>query len=329
MSVLDHRRRRAFVAETLLYDKIAVPIPVPNDDADWKRWMRLGRKPERQRQLLKILGHNAQTFPWSPELRDRFPYYADAVEASERRGQVDSGPRRADVAHTIEDDSRFLERDCEWYRARHAGQDPDTWDHRVDRQILVDRVNENLDRDLVERHARAGSITAVIAYGSYRHYTTEQPQLSLDRAVGDPVMIFGWQFLVPSSSNRSDDDLLKEAVELANHREIGAWRAAFREWRAGIVATGVSEADAVARMDALMSDYKKAARRSRIKVKGRWGVGVAIAGMGAVGVIMPPIAAVGAFATLGSALVAKRRDGGVPSGLNAAAIFHEAKKRFG
>lgn len=45
-SVTDHRRRRAFIADVLLYDRLAIPIPDGVDE--WNRWERSGRDPERQ-----------------------------------------------------------------------------------------------------------------------------------------------------------------------------------------------------------------------------------------------------------------------------------------
>jgi hypothetical protein len=55
----------------------------------------------------------------------------------------------------------------------------------------------------------------------------------LDQATpgGPPVFTFSWPFFVPSSSERLDRDLLRQAVELAHTDEIRTWRAAVQRWR--------------------------------------------------------------------------------------------------
>jgi hypothetical protein len=37
-SVRDHLRRRAFVAELLIYDRLVIPYPPPGDGVEYGRW---------------------------------------------------------------------------------------------------------------------------------------------------------------------------------------------------------------------------------------------------------------------------------------------------
>src|SRR5260370_1588495 len=67
-SVADHLEDRAFVADLLLYDRLVVPVPAPDDVARWEgRW-----DPERQSTLLDILGSFAERVEWSTSLREQF-----------------------------------------------------------------------------------------------------------------------------------------------------------------------------------------------------------------------------------------------------------------
>src|SRR5713226_10486902 len=106
MSVLDHTRPRPFFAEILLYDKIVVPVPIPDDDADWARWATLGRRPERQRELLDILGRgdHALEIPWTEELRDKFERAARTLVASQPSDPVPEATLRSNLASAIEMD---------------------------------------------------------------------------------------------------------------------------------------------------------------------------------------------------------------------------------
>lgn len=70
-SVEDHRRPGAFVAEVLLYDKLIIPVPPTEADGlsvaevltEQRRWAKWD--PQRQREILDILGDRAEKIPWT------------------------------------------------------------------------------------------------------------------------------------------------------------------------------------------------------------------------------------------------------------------------
>ncbi len=125
-------------------------------------------------------------------------------------------------------------------------------------------------------------VEAVVAYGSYRDFEGDRGTLAQVAEPGrQPVFTFGWSFFVPSSSERTDDDLLREAVELAQTDEISAWRAAVQRWRRNSILKGESDAEALSLMEAMIAEYGQAARKRKIRVRLRWGFAVATAAAGA------------------------------------------------
>lgn len=67
-SVKDHCDSHAFVAEVMLYDRLV--IPVPSNDQERARWHEMGWQPERQGQLLNILGERGYVVSWDAAKRE-------------------------------------------------------------------------------------------------------------------------------------------------------------------------------------------------------------------------------------------------------------------
>jgi hypothetical protein len=71
-SVRDHLRRRAFVADVLLYDRLV--IPYPPDEEQRREWRSEGWAPGRLERKLEILAKAdlVRPAPWSEWKRDLF-----------------------------------------------------------------------------------------------------------------------------------------------------------------------------------------------------------------------------------------------------------------
>ena len=301
-SVADHRRQRPFISDVLLYDLLVVPVP--DGDDEMERWRKIGREPDRQKDLLAIIDDLALAIPWRltdyPGLTDRYRV-AQAIEADV--GSVALGRRLA----------------------QEAGADPDHPNYLLTRMVLADVVGSRQDRALVARIPRADEVEAVVAFGSYSDFESDSGALAKEAAPGSqPVFTFGWSFFVPASSERTDDDLLREAVLLAHTGEVSAWRAAVQRWRRDSFLKGESDAEALREMEELIAEYREAARKMKIRVRARWGFAVAAALAGSAAVFVPPVGVAALFG-LGSLLPS--RD--IPERLEAAAMFHEARRRFG
>jgi hypothetical protein len=138
------------------------------------------------------------------------------------------------------------------------------------RVVLPDEFGSRRDRALVAGIPSVDEVDAVVAYGSYSDFESERGTLEDDAMPGSQLVFkFGWSFFVPDSSDRSDDDLPREAVELAQPAEISALRAAAQRWRRNSFLKGQSDAEALRDMDALIAEYAEAARKRKINVGGR------------------------------------------------------------
>ena len=323
-SVADHLRRRPFVADVLLYDRLVVPVPDGDDET--KRWRDLKRDPDRQHKLLEIAGELAIPIPWSIE---RSRLWASQYAAAQQAG-ADEAAVRDDVAKAVTFDANNIG------AARHASStqppiaagapDPDDPAYMVTRLVLQDEFGSRKDRALLARVPLIEEVETVVAYSSYRGFSKERGIVHPrdDAPGGQPVFTFEWSFFVPSSSKRSDADLLRQAVDLAHADEIRTWRAAVQRWRRDWFLRGTSDDAALADLEAMIADYRRAARRLKIEVRSRWGLAVAGAAAGALAVAFPPAGIAAAVLGLGSLVPAQQ----IPKELEAAAMFHEARKRF-
>jgi hypothetical protein len=69
-SVRDHLEPHAFVAETMLYDRLVVPVP--DNDGERDRWEAQGWEPDRLLELLELLGERAYAVRWNAARRERW-----------------------------------------------------------------------------------------------------------------------------------------------------------------------------------------------------------------------------------------------------------------
>jgi hypothetical protein len=275
---------------------------------------------------LGIVGDLAVRVPWSLQLHDTWAkQYADQniVDDNSEASVMDG------VAQAVEFDANNIEM-ARRNASVAAGQpaianDPDDPAFMVTRMVLADEIGSRKDRALLAGIPRADEIKAVVAYGSYSRFKAGRGSLATQpEAGGDRVSTFGWPFLVPSGSNRTDDDLLREAVELAHADEIGEWRAAVQRWQLDAFMEGKSDVAARTEMEKLMRQYAAVARKRKIRIRSRWAFAVSAAAAGAAAVAFPPLGIPAALFGLGTLLPS----GKMPKDLKAAAMFHEASRRL-
>ena len=304
----DHHRKRPFVADLILYDKLVIPVPPQKDDTARKEWQRRQWRPgELEDCVGAIKDVNDQLVwdvPWVPD-SDVFESRWKAVK---------------DVA-------------CDTHNLAETRKiDPDRPAYHVTRKIL-----EGVARD-PKNWCDLGPgvwVDPMAAYPSQeafaRDVTVEVGQLTARAEEGTLAGVFGWQFVVPEDRGLDDLALLGEAAQLASDADFRKKRRDFHEWRRKVIVEGVTDMTAVEAMEALVRDYGEAVRNAGIKTKTLYGFAVVGIGLGiaaSLGVGAAGIAA--AFLAAGSFGAARWIPGGEPEpDQRAAAMFHDARKHFG
>jgi hypothetical protein len=203
--------------------------------------------------------------------------------------------------------------------------------HTTTRLVLVDWSNLRNDTELFLSLPPV-QVDAVAAYGSYQAFKSDHPMPITDTAASGAnqlLHVFGWEFLVPTDTERSDVDLLQQAVELAHADEIRRYRRAFHGWRRDVLLRGANPNEAAREMEDAIADYGDAVRRAKIKtaVENAFLVTTAVAPVAALA--FPPLGIVAAFSGLGHVIASKALRPDRPAKFEMAAMFHDARKRFG
>jgi hypothetical protein len=178
-AVDDHLRKRAYVAETILFDRVVVPKPPDGDRERWKKWVNEGWRPEQLQRVIGELGELAIAVPWTQQHEDRWRKAVDAAGGAEslmRLGQAAA----SDVARLM-------------------GAPQDRPSSQVTRQVLADSINEADDRALYRQIKDSSidpttAVEAVVGYGSLTKFQRELP-LEIDekqqQAKDDGGLLFG------------------------------------------------------------------------------------------------------------------------------------------
>jgi hypothetical protein len=255
-AVDDHLRPRAFVAETILFDRVVIPLPPKANDAEHRDWVRAGWQPNRLLEIKDRLGGLAVGVPWTEELR--FQWRAEYSGAGRPALQAQVATLAAADAQRIKEappdmDGRALSRSV---LARKIGTD---LDEIADRDLLNEIRALDLDP--------AGTIEVVMGYGSLAKYRSDATAAAAQReppGVGPATLFVTWDFLVPEDSTLSDNELLLKAVALSSRSDFRDARRRFHEWRSKLAANGVSVAQARAEMNrclALLNEITAKERR--------------------------------------------------------------------
>lgn len=303
LSVLDHLRPNAFVAELMQFDTLVIPRPL--DDTKWPEAWNV----EQQHRLLSMIPNDRiMEVPWTEDRRDDWKKLMISVSA-------EADIRDVQRARTSND---------------HEGDKFDAPAFQVSRRILVDFVDHKRDEALIDGIPHV-PVAVIPAYDSSDAY--------LNDAVKDQerlLQAFGWEFLVPSDLSASGkrlshEDQIKAALDLSKIPEVKLHRDAFRAWTSLEALKGTSATEAKDKMEDLISQYTKAVASSKIPVKLKWGAGFAeLLGAVAALTVSPAFALVSPVVKLGETAInssgPSRAE--VPPSLRPAALIHAARTDF-
>jgi len=259
-AVDDHLRPRAFIAETILFDRLVFPIPPTGSEADRREWVQAGWQPDRLLEMRSRLGSLAVAVPWSEELR--------AEWRKEYRASADTKVAQARVADAAARDVKAIKNAA------------DADGRFVSREVLVRKVagalDEKADHALVEEIRGldvdpTGDVEVVVGYGSLARYraATTRPAVSngSTHATGPGTLFVTWDFLVPEDTTLSDTELLLKAVSLSRKDEFRDARRRFHEWRRKLVAKGVSVDQARSEMLRCLAVFNEITAKERRRTR--------------------------------------------------------------
>jgi hypothetical protein len=314
-SVADHLEQRAFVADLLLYDRLVVPTPSPDDLDRWeKRW-----DPHRQARLLDILGPFAERMVWSPDLREQF-----AREWSPANLALDIDVENSDAA------------------AHNAEAEVPASPYGATRMI----ISRELGKKVFEER---GDVRAVAVYAKPDHFDREwEMSRTLPfvrritrvrpgelREVASPeclerqriAKVVVTRLVVPDDGD-SDEEVLARTVDLVSRADVSARRAQFHQFLASLQADNLSDETIVGEVEDLLDALNESVRRHAKARRARAAVQVLTTAQGAAALWVPPVGlAAGPTAAVGEAAIQRRwpgQDAGAQ--LGAVTLLAEARR---
>jgi hypothetical protein len=208
-SVRDHLPEQAFVLETLLYDRLIIPVPPEKKDdpkqEERKRWIDNRWNPDRLESLLKILGTElVSPIPWSQNLQESFKTRSAAAS------------------------QLTLEVANDWTRSILAGIDP------ASRPVPAEAKND-IQLGEIEGE-QLGEIE-----GEQQQGQREERDLAFTicRRFLKPKGVFS------PCGVRLGTELLQQAVDLAGDSEFKKNRWQFYEWEEKIIHQGYSTKESI------------------------------------------------------------------------------------
>jgi hypothetical protein len=249
-AVADHRRKRPFVAEVLMYDRLIVPQPaspeeeppLPGEPNEVRRWSRRGWKPHKLGIILDYLGDLAIPVTWTRAMREDWQRRVGKARA-DRRARA-----RLEVANVAREaiDGSALTR---------AGLNAVASGHLYNAEFRRRAA-------LVKPTEPNSSVETVVAYGSREDLNMQLPiRKAGEKNSQEPPSygIFEWQFFMPENedpSERGDISTLIQAAELARRSDFREMRQHFHGFLRNMHQGQVPSADAKKQMQKLLSEYQ-------------------------------------------------------------------------
>jgi hypothetical protein len=334
-AVKDHLVPRAFVADVLLYDRLVIPTkPKELPDEQWPRRWDLAR----QKAVLGILGPLAIDVAWDQVKRDQWQKRFDDLNRAAR------ARARAEAAAAVQDDGKGIyDVDGEKQRG-----------YQLTRMFIEDYVggpaadDEKIRRIRATRKAKPGATLEVVAaYTNYDDFAADvrvssgspEGREGARRAAEDgrmrmaPTTLFGWRFLVPDSDEHGDAAdlrLLEKAVAFAQLGDTIAARDEFYKWLHDVTENGLPPDEARADMEQRIAEFHNLVRANFGRTATRYGVKVL--DMASHHLIPEGLLNTATEFLTGSADILadeKLRRAQAPPRLKVAALFHDARARFG
>ena len=148
------------------------------------------------------------------------------------------------------------------------------------RKILAQECVPELPTDVTK-------VWALAAFPSLLAYQEDQAAASKSVLQEALAMVLTHRFFVPENEDKSDDELLAQAIKLARRDDLREKRAKFHRWQEDIIEQQIPPSEAVTEMEELLKQFEAVARKARIEVYWKFtfmaipaAIGMATAGAG-------------------------------------------------
>lgn len=290
-AVNDHLRRRAFVTDVLLYDRLVIPYP-PDDDQR-AIWRKEGWRPNRLEDYLTILGDLAIRVPWDEYKRETFK-------------------ARYVSAQDVDFDARNLA------EARRQSNDP----FYITRLLLREDFLPELPKGV-------SKVWAVAAYPSANEYKKDyntDVQQNRRETLG---IVLTHRFLMPKATGKPDTQALKQAVKLATRDDFREKRTQLYRWQEEIIEEDIPDDKAIEEMEEYLKQYNDAVKQATHEVYWKFAFTVIPISLSIAGAtLVTPFLALGTLVSLAKFVKFDRRPVIQAGECAAAAMFHDVRKHL-
>jgi hypothetical protein len=298
-SVRDHISIAPFVSEVLLYDRLIIPVPDPDDKQAEVDWANQGWQPEALHECLDVLKVKtdradglALTVPWDNSKRERFKSQMSMAAA------LATQQRNPDQGYYMDS-------------------------FQMTRTLLKDEFRPALPPGV-------SKAWTVAAYASTKAFQEDVPKSQGDRGTRLAVLL-SHRFLTPTQSDPKHE-MLKRAVDLAVTDDFRRKRSRFYEWQEDIIQEEISDAKAIEELEQILTAYNEATRKAFDEVVEKYAFTVIPIGLTVAGAVLagpgPGLLIAGALGLVELTRFWKfdRKPVIADGDLDAAAMVHDARK---
>jgi hypothetical protein len=244
-SVADHLASRAFVADVLLYERLVIPVPPANDAAQLKEWKNAGWNPERQEELLEVLGGKAMQVPWTASRRDEWQRRWSTALTAQEIHEVAAGPNPYLVTR-MQISEEVGKRAHEQHDVRALA-------------IYADPVRFDSEWQIRKAFPFVGRKRRVLGMSDQDEPEAPKDAVMPPEQAGLARFLVG-KFVFPEDQTLADKDLLDRALQFAAAGKLAAWRTEFHGWLDNISKSEISDARIAREMGQLIDAYNRAVR---------------------------------------------------------------------
>jgi hypothetical protein len=321
-AVDDHLRQRAFVAETVLFDRLIVPYPPQDDEEQYAEWVGAGWHPEHLQETIAPLEDLAIAVPWDKLLRAQWEIECSSF-GPQRRALL-----QMKMARGVGFDAASIKR---------AAADESS--KFVTRMMLANKLNQQADDELFQKIKKKldinpiAEIESIVGYGSYPRFRSEVPIEETEPGLPaeDPALLVTWEFLVPEDSDSTDAELLKRAAALSRNSEFQGSRREFHEWRRRLISKRVNFEAALAEMNRCLAVYNNIVKKKNLRSRALAALQVAAVAAPLADLAFPGAGMIGGVAFGAGAFLADKLVPVPQAGEREkiAALVHDSRAAFG